>query len=406
MTPRGSRLGVGVALALALALGHLFLHLNRPSTLSGNNGWQRTTAEQRLAVVTDTVVFNETIPYNAKRVLATTSVRGLQRLTGDLWLAYITFVALSTFAAGVSLWLAMGRLQLSTAEAVAGLLLYFTSFSVLFSHFTPIYSYNEFLLYLCLFAAVAFMGTHPLRVALLFCLAMLARETCLLLVPGAAVAAYWASARTGLKARLAAAATILVVPAGFYLLAFVALMRFPDVPGRFDTLWWNFGDVPHAVESLLSLPLALGVALPLAIYAARRWRSLSTIEQALLLAFFVSVILNSAVAYPGAKVREARVLAWPLIFIWPLIGRWLVTWWRARGLTRRPRLLVGVGLVAAVAIWPVKRLLEQIYVATCHGDYGSYQRYLATLVVLGLVLVVLRLVSPRVSKTTAAAGQG
>lgn len=187
---------------------------------------------------------------------------------------------------------------------------FFLSFTVLFSFVTPNDSYDEAAQYLFLFLALrALVSGRDVSFAVLFFLALLARETTALLIPGFLLLG-WAGKKSAWKFALPLAAF------SFYYFTREAVAD----PHRFQYWARNLQSVKTAFESLVSLGLAL--ALPMSLYGAARRLGLMRAHTPWLRAFFWSAVLNTPVVFYAAYARESRLFALPLVFLWPLCGAW------------------------------------------------------------------------------------
>ncbi len=163
---------------------------------------------------------------------------------------------------------------------------------------------------------------------------------------------------------------------------------YPDVVVRNELWVFNFANYGRTVESLVSLPLALGAFLLLIWFTWQHWeqRDFKAVERAAIGAAMVVFLINTPIVYGFAKVRESRLVALPLVFLWPIAGRWLSGWvqWLRVHFTWR---LVPPFLLLALT---TKGVLNNVYFSNRYGFHRGYKWYLAVLAAIALTGVILR----------------
>ncbi len=228
--------------------------------------------------------------------------------------------------------------------------------TVLFAWFDPMYTYDEPIQYVALLAALLATlrgGAGGFIVA--FSVALIAREPSLLLLPGFVVLAkplrWWTIA-------------LPVLVWGTFLFWWMqrdwmfgaSLLDLSERPGFLRT---NFQDLPLAGESLSYLFLVL--ALPIFLLARYGGSATCTpADQRLLRAFWITVVINTIAVLVAAKAREARLFALPLLFVWPLFGKVVLSELERHGGVRdllaffkRPQAAVLFALKAIVWVFAV-----------------------------------------------------
>jgi hypothetical protein len=270
------------------------------------------------------------------------------------------------------------------------------SFSIAFAYFAPVYSYDDLLQYAFIFMALAAaFEQYWLRAALWLCVAVIARETTLLLLPGMAILALHSGRHPapgvdpshGLRRAL----VVVVVPALFWVAMSLAL-PFPDMPVRLRHWVFNFADARTGTESVLSAVEALGLLALLEWHNHRRQPSAADgrlprrqspeARQALLAACLVTLIINTPIVWVAGMAREARLFALPLVFLWPMAGPWLAdaaqdvreTW---RTSAHPLRTLVAAPLSAAAVVGILTAVFYKQTIG--HSFYDGYRVYLALL---------------------------
>ncbi|RZA09713.1 MAG: hypothetical protein EOP11_00845 [Proteobacteria bacterium] len=279
---------------------------------------------------------SETVGPFTRRPVTTALLHQLYLRTHDAWIAFLalqgTLLASAAFVLGIT-----AAKEDGPEKAWLAPLLFFLSFTVLFSFVTPNDSFDEPAQYLFFFLALFFLRQNlELGFACALFLACLARETTLLLLPG-----LWLLDRrdAGVVRRMPQFVLPILAWALFYF-----WKEAPGDPGRF--LYWikNFGGLKVGYESILSFALALA---PAAIYFGQRP---SLQESAWARAFLIAVALNTPIVFFAAYARESRLLALPLLFLWPRLGSALRIL-RFR-MDKREALALSLGaIIAGALIW-------------------------------------------------------
>ncbi len=305
----------------------LWLHLNGQVNSMLNlkfEGYGPDTYGLSTTYLADMVQYHQTEPSFARRPLLTQSVLQLSHLfqwpVAQVWLA---LQLLGWCATALLLYFLAGAGRVGWWSQ----LFFFTGFSVLFSWFPPVYTYDEPLQYSLLLGMLLAFKHEKLVVAMtLFGISLWARETGWLLWP----ALVWLYGIKSVNRRT------------FFGFSAFWLM--------FYLLWWFNGPAsgtgvkPPAEEVLLRLTLwevnvgpdrwgetlwtmVLVLGLPLLL----SWRAGDIWPLRMRQTFWLAVALNSAVVLFSAVAREARLFALPLLFAWPYLGvslrLSLLKWW-------------------------------------------------------------------------------
>ncbi|MFM8513912.1 MAG: hypothetical protein ACKOBI_09275, partial [Bacteroidota bacterium] len=88
---------------------------------------------------------------------------------------------------------------------------------------------------------------------------------------------------------------------------------------RFSNLQANFRNIDYTVETLVGIFLVLAWPLVLLRPLLGRYRFLT-------MGFVVSLVINTLMVLLMAKAREARLFALPLMLVWPLLGLRRYAW--------------------------------------------------------------------------------
>lgn len=230
----------------------------------------------------------------------------------DAWISFLVVQGVLLAAGAWALNLVAHR-EDGARPALFSQLLYFASFTVLFSFVTPNDAFDEPAQYLFLFLTLYFLREgRAVGFACALLASCLCRETSLLLVPGFWLLEPPASGHPRTFERLRRYGKY-VLP----LAAWAAFYIWKDAagdPGRFQYWAKNFASPKIAYETAISLALAL--TLPMALYFSRPPSS----DKAWPRAFWLSFALNTPIVLFAAYARESRLLALPLIFLWPRAG--------------------------------------------------------------------------------------
>ncbi|MFZ9681059.1 MAG: hypothetical protein ACO3CL_06515 [Bacteroidia bacterium] len=287
-----------------------------------------------------TLDYHRTLPVFAARPLTSGAVGFLNRWTGiEEWQILALMNPLLLVLSAVMLYALSLRWGAKPRGAWIAAAVYLFSFPNLFAFVPPIYSYDEPLQMVTLFAACWFLPrpgvlgnierawspvpSHNIFYALLAGLSMglswWARESGLLLLPVLAGLYLPYASR---QERVALGLTVLTA------LGVLVLGRMTtgtakttgdlwQWQARFSNLQGNFHNIDYSVETLVGLGLVL--AWPLVLL-----RPLLRPHRFLTLGLVVSLVANTMMVLLMAKAREARLFALPLMLVWPLLGlrRW------------------------------------------------------------------------------------
>lgn len=240
---------------------------------------------------------------------------------------WVNFVFL--FLSGVLLYVLSRKCKANLKQGLGNMMVYFLSFSVLFSFFPPVFSYDEPLQYcLILLALWAFVQLRWLFYVLFFTLAVICRETSVLLLPALfffcpRLADEQKPPHTHLK-RYA----VLFLPLLLYGVFIGYYLETHDLWGatqhemssRFGCFLENFENTKNTLESLTSLFLSLGPFLYLT-YVVLKRKTVSAFDKKWLHGFLLTVALNTPLVFLTSFARESRLFALPLFFLWPVFAQ-------------------------------------------------------------------------------------
>lgn len=258
--------------------------------------------------------------------------------------AFILVNFILLFLSGPLLFRLSKTLKATTGQALANMCVYFLSFSVLFAFFPPVFSYDEPLQYcFILLALIAFVQKKWIWFVPFFTLALISRETSMLLLPALV---FFVPGLEKFKIRVFSKEHLrLCIPIllpllfyGIYLALFI--YKFDqlektqiEMTSRYSCFLENFESTKNTVESWTSLFLALGPFLYLV--AVRIGKKTAVAREQWIGAFLLTVIINTPIVILTAFARETRLFALPLFFLWPVFSQFF---------GREIKLLFSVGL--------------------------------------------------------------
>ncbi|MDT7830500.1 hypothetical protein RQM65_17660 [Pricia sp. S334] len=234
------------------------------------------------------------------------------------------------FCSGILLFKLSRKLKSTPTRALANMSVYFLSFSVLFAFFPPVFSYDEPMQYcFILLALIAFVQAKWSWYVPLFTLALISRETSLLLLP--ALVLFFPGMKKVQVRMFSKAHLRLCVPVllpllfyGIYLAAFIAVNEQLqatqiEMASRYTCFLENFESTKNSVETWTSLYLALAPFLYL-VAVKLKGNGLQVRHKKWIRAFLLTVAINAPIVILTAFARETRLFALPLFFIWPVFA--------------------------------------------------------------------------------------
>ncbi len=300
----------------------------------------------------------------ARRPLTTWSIDALTAIGLPAKTAFILLGFGLFLLSGLLIHRIAEQLGAMPGEALIAQAVFLLSPTVLFAWFDPIYTYDEPIQYAALLVALLALlrGQHVVFI-LSFTIALIARETSVLLLPGFV----WLARDTWRRSWPAFVAPLLL----FALFAYWIIQRqgiadptLADLGGRLGFIGFNFGTLSMAGESLCYLTLVL--ALPsFLLYRHGRSDTSSPADRARLQAFWITLVLNTLVVLFAAKAREARLFALPMVLGWPLLGKAIMDELRRAGgigsflaFMRQPLLAIEFAVKAVVLCIAVYRFFS------------------------------------------------
>jgi hypothetical protein len=197
--------------------------------------------------------------------------------------------------------------------------------------FVPIYTYDEPLQLVFVFAAlIAFFNQKNILFLCLFTISVFVRESSLLLLPAIFVLKF-PTVRLNtifsvVKANLMHV-LFLVSPAIVYFGAikiYVSYFNIQQVEAHENAIRWiclfqNFESDKSVFESIAAFFLVLLIPVYFLV-TTKSTELFSSKHKGLVKAFIITLVVNTLIAYFLTKVREARILMLPLVFLWPIFS--------------------------------------------------------------------------------------
>lgn len=312
-------------LALCCTLAILGIHMlpNMDSMLNENN-----TQISHVFLKSQIDYHKEIAPF-ARRPLTTLLIEGSSQAFGiRAGHAFILVNFLLLLVSGVLVHQLSKSLRATKKQALLNMLVYFSSFSVLFAFFPPVFTYDEPLQYCFILGAlIAFVQRKWLWYIVLFALALVTRETSMLLLPGFI---FFISRMDFQNEKLSAKAywrilMIVVSPLLIYSI-FIGIYiqqnqlleaTQTEMASRYSCFLENFESTKNTIESFTSFFLSLGPFLYFALLALKK-SNISAFDKRFLNAFLVTVAINTPIVILTSFARESRLFALPLVFLWPM----------------------------------------------------------------------------------------
>ncbi len=224
----------------------------------------------------------------------------------------------------------------STLKAYVNSLIFFLCFPIIFMFFVPIYTYDEPLQLVFIFAALlAFFTQKNILFLCLFTMSVFVRESSLILIPALFVLKF-PNVRLinvlGIVKNNFVQVLCLILPAILY---FISIKLYVDFFGinqaeanengiRWMCLLQNFESDQAIIESISAFFLVLLIPIYFLI-TSKSNELFSEKYRGMVKAFLVALVINTFIAYFLTKVREARILMLPLVFLWPIFSNLFIS---------------------------------------------------------------------------------
>lgn len=283
-------------------------------------------------------------PAFAGRPVTTALVVGMHSLFGwSLRTAFFVLQFILMLLSGPVMFAYLRQLGLSFRYSAWGMVIYYLSLPVFLAHFDPVYTWDDFWVYLAIPMSFAFILRRQLACALLsFVFAILARETSLIFLP-----VWFAAIRTVDRRRLVRPLVLSLTA----VLVYIGL-RFILSETALGKLEWkvafNFDGWLRTRDTVFSLLVSLGFLWPVGWYQVCRER-ISSIAHPEIIRFGAVVTAAGYVISTllFAQARETRLFFPPFVFFIPLALLYFQT--RAEAIGRFAQWPVRPGVMAVTA---------------------------------------------------------
>ena len=234
--------------------------------------------------LTSAVELHQSHPAFQKRPLTTFLIKKAALYTNtSIGTAFIMVNFFFLFISGVLIYQVSLLFDKSNKMAIGNILIYFTSFSILFAFFPPIYTYDEPIQFcLLLLGLISIYKKKWCGYFTFFSLSLIARESGLILLPGLLLILIYKNGTLDLKTLLKRDSLLkfgcLVSPIVVYLLFLIIFLKQNDITqesksyflDRFSRYYLNVKNQKHTIESLISFFLVLGIPLYLLLNSVRK----------------------------------------------------------------------------------------------------------------------------------------
>lgn len=292
----------------------------------------------------------------ARRPLMTWSIDVVHALGVPQKTAFIILGSGLFFVCGLLVRMVASAWGSTRSQAMFAQIFFHLSPTVLFAWFDPMYTYDEPIQYAALLlASLALARKSTWGFIAAFTVALIARETSVLLLPGFLLLTERGRGLMFLLPLTLHGIFLFFFMRGTWLVA-GSLLDLHERPSFFS---FNFSDARMAGESICYLLLAS--ALPVFLLWRHSMSKVAANDRVRLRAFWTTLVLNTIVVLVAAKAREARLFALPLIIGWPLLGKAVAVelglhggWERLFSFLRKPLPLAGFISGAAIIVLSVR----------------------------------------------------
>lgn len=320
----------------------------------------------------------------ARRPLTTWIVDAFNYFDIPLKRSVVLVEYLGVFLTLILLFYLSKRLTKQSTAAYATVFLFASSYWFIHAFFSGIYAYDEPWQYTFLFASLLALSYHRWWLfSGLFLVALIARESTLLLLPGIffflIIKKPWFSkvnVATTLK-------TMWIVPAyGVFLFVIISSLDIAEDSAeymsneRFKHLRYSFANWPIAIDTVTSFILA--IVFPISVLSIRNVMTNKLEDDGWIKAFWMSLILNTIITFTMTLGRETRIFAQPLVLLWPFLGYYFIQFFKLidnkKPQINIPKTLLAIGL-ATIAIYIIHLYFLEVFWPTDTRYVTGFQRY-------------------------------
>jgi hypothetical protein len=281
--------------------------------------------------LTIVITYHKEHPAFAKRPLTTYLVEKLSNNSNfNLGASFTLINFFFLFLCGIAIYYCSTRLGNNAVEAYWSIALFYLSFSVLFSFFPPVYSYDEPLQYLFIYLSlISLLHGNWILYVFFFSISLIARESSLILLPSFVILSLTQDKKFTVYLKRVIVLAIPVILYASFLYIYISKTNIEeaskqDFLDRFSHFFGNFRNLKFTIESVASFILAIGFqSYMLFCYVSRKL--LPTIEKKYIAAFITALIINTIVVILTTQARETRLFTLPLVFLFPFLGRYLIS---------------------------------------------------------------------------------
>ena len=313
-----------------LALGHFLYTLSFPSLINGERflGTSSKLLEPSYlhAFFLSRIKFGEF----ARRPLTTWFIKAVEGIGISLEWSFLVVEYAGIIVSIILLFRLTLLLTNKVKYAYASTGIFITSFWVLHALFAEIYAYDEPWQYAAIFASFFFLKSKRwLPFSLFFFIALVARESTILLLPG--IYFFFILQKPLLsKSNLINTFKVgWVVPAyGVFLFVLIRALNLgtksssymEDV--RFKHLYYSFATTDLGIDTLTSFCLSIAVAVTLLYY--RRFIPSDKTDKPWVWAFALNFGINAFITFTLTMGRETRIFAQPVLLLSPFLGFYFI----------------------------------------------------------------------------------
>jgi len=301
------------------------------------------------------------------RLFQTHVTNWLHIITGvSLKVTFYSVQYLLAFITGLLFLKYLRRLGFDRFWPHLGMILFFTSLSVMGAHFAPIHTWDDFWMYLLLLlTALSILNSSWYKAAAFFTLGCFARETFLLIYPVFLLFA-WRELKLKSIIKLSVCALVPLLIYGSYLMLYGA--RPSENSWRF--LSYNFENSARTADATVSIVNAFGFVWLLAIGGmAKMNRQVRTAAQEFCFWGVILLLpLNTLLVAFFAILRETRLLFVPFLFVIPIALWFGESMWRSMK-TRRSKVRITLAIVPGTTLF----LIAGVYLAELIWPVFDYQ---------------------------------
>ncbi len=212
-------------------------------------------------------------------------------------------------------------------------LAFYLCFSNLFAFFIPVYTYDEPLQFCFMFLSlILFIKERIFWFILTFSLAIITRETAMILIPGLFML-YVYESKIDFKGnfesiRVREKTIALAVPILVYCFyVYFVMQESKDFESsrdylllRFSRMGYNFQNLDFIIETIGAIIIMYLIPIYFLFQSFKNPFFLSLKLNKFVKAFFLTLVINLIIVLLSARARELRLLVMPLFFLWPIFG--------------------------------------------------------------------------------------